>query len=85
MGLNMSTSSLMLMSKMDSLNVIIILLQKQCNKKHHANIVMHVLNRTMTQVLDGLTIFEKWIRDKLNISHSRVFGCFAYKHILKKL
>jgi hypothetical protein len=50
-----------------------------------ANIVVHVLNRTMTQVLDGLTTFEKWIRDKLNISHSRVFGCFAYKHILKKL
>jgi hypothetical protein len=34
------------------------------------NIVVHVLNRTMTRVLDGLTTFEKWLKDKLNISHS---------------
>jgi hypothetical protein len=33
-----------------------------------ANIIVHVLNRT--HVLDGLTTFEKWIRDELNISHS---------------
>jgi hypothetical protein len=49
------------------------------------NIVVHVLNRTMTRVLDGLTTFEKRIRVKLNISHSQVFGYFAYKHILKEL
>jgi hypothetical protein len=33
------------------------------------NIVVHVLNKTTTQVLDGSTPFEKWTRRKPHISY----------------
>jgi hypothetical protein len=82
MGLNMNKVYLMFMSKMDSLNVISNCNGSNATKNHlackgFAKILvgrsykyMHVLNRTVTWVLDGLIAFEKWIRDKLNISHS---------------
>jgi len=33
------------------------------------NIVVHVLNKTTTQILDGSTPFEKWTRRKLQMSY----------------
>jgi phenolic acid decarboxylase len=33
------------------------------------NTIVHVLNKTMTKVLDGLTTFEKWAWSTPNISY----------------
>lgn len=49
------------------------------------NTIVHVLNKTMTKVLDGLTTFEKWAWSTPNISYFWIFGCLTYKHIPKEM
>jgi hypothetical protein len=49
------------------------------------NIVVHVLNRTTTRTLSGSTPYEQWSGRQPDISYFRVFGCFAFKHMLKEL
>ncbi len=49
------------------------------------NTIVHVLNKTMTKVLDGLTPFEKWAWSTPNISYFWIFGCLTYKHIPKEM
>jgi len=94
--LNMSITCLIFKNKMHSLNVIIKLWWKQQEAscmwrgcwnylwEKITNIIVHVLNRAMTWILDELTPFES-IGDRLDILHFWMFGYFMYKHILKEL
>ena len=45
---------------------------------------LHVYNVTPIIQADYKTLKELWSREKLDISHLRVFGCQAWVHILKK-
>lgn len=49
------------------------------------NIVVHVLNRTTTRALSGSMPYEQWSGRQPDISYFPVFGCFAFKHMLKEL
>jgi hypothetical protein len=49
------------------------------------NVVVHVLDKTTTQVFDGSTPFEKWKRRKFHISYFLSVWSLAYKHISKEL
>jgi hypothetical protein len=44
---------------------------------------VHVLNRSPSSSLDGITPYEAWFNHKPSVSHLRVFGCQAYVHVQK--
>jgi hypothetical protein len=44
--------------------------------------VVHIMNRTPTAAIHGMTPEEKFTGKKLDVSHLRVFGCIAYVHVL---
>jgi hypothetical protein len=46
---------------------------------------VHIMNRTPTTALHGMTPKEKYSGRKLDFSHLKVFGCIAYVHILDEL
>ena len=46
-------------------------------------IVVHILNRSPTSSLAGITPFEAYFARKPDVSYFRVFGCDAYAHIPK--
>ena len=54
-----------------------------------ATTAVHILNRSFTRSLEGITLHEAWCRAKPNVHYFRVFGCVAYaketKPGLKKL
>lgn len=45
---------------------------------------IHILNRCPTRSVQNITTYEAWCGRKPNISHLRVFGCFAYAHVPTK-
>jgi hypothetical protein len=45
----------------------------------------YVLNRCPTKMLDGITPEECWSGNKPNVSHLRVFGSIAYRHVPDQL
>jgi hypothetical protein len=47
-------------------------------------IVVYIMNRTHTMTVHGMTLEEKFIGKKLDVSHLKVFGCIAYVHVLNK-
>jgi hypothetical protein len=40
--------------------------------------VVHLLNRSPTEALDGKASYEAWHRHKPTVSHLRIFGCLAF-------
>jgi hypothetical protein len=44
---------------------------------------IHILNRTLTQTLFGVTPFEVWTGRKPSLAHVQVWKCDAYVHIPK--
>jgi transposase InsO family protein len=42
---------------------------------------IHILNRTLTRTLLGITPFEVWTGRKPFLAHVRIWGCDAYVHI----
>ena len=42
---------------------------------------VHILNRSLTKAVDGLTPYEVFTGCKPNVSHFRVFGCVAHVHV----
>jgi hypothetical protein len=47
-----------------------------------AAIVIYIMNQTPIATIHGMTLEEKFIGKKPNVSHLRVFGCIAYVHVL---
>jgi hypothetical protein len=43
--------------------------------------VVYIMNRTPTTAIHGMTLEEKFIGKKPDVSHFRVFGCIAYMHV----
>jgi len=39
------------------------------------------MNQTPIAAVHGMTLEEKFIGKKLDVSHLRVFGCIAYVHV----
>jgi hypothetical protein len=39
------------------------------------------MNQTPIVIVHGMTIKEKFIVKKLDVSHLRMFGCIAYVHV----
>lgn len=48
------------------------------------NTVIYILNRFPTKEVEGKTPYEAWTRNKLDISHLRVFGCEGFSFIISK-
>jgi hypothetical protein len=44
---------------------------------------IHVLNRSPSSAVKGVTPYEAWFKHKPSVSHLRVFGCQAYAHVQK--
>ncbi len=44
-------------------------------------IAIYILNQTPTATVHGMTLEEKFIGKKPDVSHFRVFGCIAYVHV----
>ena len=42
---------------------------------------VYIMNRTPIATVHGMTLEEKFIGKKPNVSHLRVFGCIAYVHV----
>jgi len=42
---------------------------------------VYIMNRTPIVAVHGMTLEEKFISKKPNVSHFRVFGCIAYVHV----
>ncbi len=42
---------------------------------------VYIMNRTPTAAVHGMTLEEKFIGKKPNVSHLRVFGCITYVHV----
>jgi hypothetical protein len=45
---------------------------------------VYIMNRTPTVAIHGMTHKEKFIGNKPDVSHFRVFGCIAYVHDLNE-
>jgi hypothetical protein len=43
--------------------------------------IVYIMNRTLTAVVHGMTLEEKFKSKKPNVSHLRVFGCIAHVHV----
>jgi hypothetical protein len=43
--------------------------------------VVYIINQTPTTAIHGMTLEEKFIGKKLDISHLKVFGCITYMHV----
>jgi len=46
-----------------------------------AAIVIYIMNQTPIAAIHGMTLKEKFIGKKSNVSHLKVFGCIAYVHV----
>nr|GEZ77344.1 retrovirus-related Pol polyprotein from transposon TNT 1-94 [Tanacetum cinerariifolium] len=44
----------------------------------------YIINRTPTRALVGVTLYEKFYREKPNLEDLKVFGCVAYERIVSK-
>jgi hypothetical protein len=44
--------------------------------------VVYIMNRTPIAIVHGMTLKEKFISKKPNVSHFKVFGCIVYMHVL---
>jgi hypothetical protein len=42
---------------------------------------IYIMNRTPTTTIHGMTLEEKFISKKLDVSHLKVFGCITYVHV----
>ncbi|KAK8936281.1 hypothetical protein KSP39_PZI013961 [Platanthera zijinensis] len=49
-----------------------------------AHTAVYVLNRSPTRSLENMTPYEAWYKRKPSVSHLRIFGCTAYRHIPKE-
>ncbi|MCO5568943.1 hypothetical protein L7F22_022646 [Adiantum nelumboides] len=56
-----------------------------CYWAEAASIVVYTMNRTPTAVVHDMTPKEKFTKKKPNVSHFKVFGCIAYKHVPNEL
>jgi hypothetical protein len=45
-------------------------------------VAVHVLNRSPTRALQGVTPYEKWHKKKPNVSYLRVFGCVTHVKVV---
>jgi hypothetical protein len=43
--------------------------------------VVYIMNRTPTSIVHGMTLEEKFISKKPNVSHLIMFGCITYVHV----
>jgi len=50
---------------------------------HALGSFIHVLNRSPSSAVKGVTPYEAWFNRKPSVSHFRVFGCQAYAHVQK--
>ena len=46
---------------------------------------IYITNKTPTMTIHNVTPKEKYTRQKLDLSHMKLFGCIAYVHVLDKL
>ena len=44
---------------------------------------VYLRNRSPTKVLEDMTPFKAWVKQKPCVEHLRVFGCDAYAHVAK--
>ena len=44
---------------------------------------VYLRNRSPIKVLDDMTPFEAWMKEKPRVEHLRIFGCDAYAHVAK--
>ena len=47
------------------------------------NCANYIVNNTPTKFLQGITSKEAWSKIKPDVSHSHVFGCEAWAHLLE--
>lgn len=45
---------------------------------------VYLLNRVLCKAMTDMTPYEGWHKRKPNLSHLRVFGCYAYAHVPKE-
>jgi len=45
-------------------------------------IAIYIMNRTPIAIVHGMTLEEKFIGNKPDVSHLKVFDCIAYMHVL---